>query len=112
MVVSEYFNGRPIDRYHIGFTSIEIFVMLHLKSFTISLPPVLKLINPIKISSYFWLPAPNCRTVKIGDGCSSLKSLNSKVTINGRGAFAGGSWNSIGVGCKISKGETNFKSSR
>ena len=52
MVVSEYFNVRPIYRYYIGFTSSEIFIMLHLTSFTISLPPALKLLIPIKISLY------------------------------------------------------------
>ena len=50
MVVSEYFNGRSIDRYYIGFASKEIFIMLHLTSFTISLTPVLKLLIPTKIS--------------------------------------------------------------
>ena len=29
--------------------------------------------------------------------------------INGRGAFVGISWNSKGVGTKISKGEINFQ---
>ena len=53
MVVSEYFNGRSIDRYYIGFASKEIFIMLHLTSFTISLTPVLKLLTPTKISYFF-----------------------------------------------------------
>ena len=90
IVVSEYFNGRPIDRYYIGFTSSEILITLHWTSFTISLPPVLKLLitKITKIAKV--LPASYCRTVKIGDRCSSLKSLNSKVMIYGRGAFAEG----------------------
>ena len=41
--------------------------------------------------------------------CSSLKSLNSKVVINDRGAFVEGSWNLKEVSSKISKGEENFK---
>ena len=109
MVVCEYFNGRSIDRYYIGFASKEIFIMLHLTSFTISLTPVLKLLTPTKISYFFSYLKPNCRTVKTGDRCSSLKSLNSKVVINDRCAFVEGSWNLKEVSSKISKGEANFQ---
>ena len=49
-VVSEYFNGRPIDRYYIGFTSTGIFIMPHLTSLAISLPLALNL--PIPINSF------------------------------------------------------------
>ena len=49
MDLSEYFNGRSIDRCYIGFTSKTSFMMLHLTSFTISLTPLLKWLTPTKI---------------------------------------------------------------
>ena len=50
MAVSEYFNGRPIVRYYISFTSTGIFIMPHLTSLAISLLPALNL--PIPINSF------------------------------------------------------------
>ena len=47
MAVSEYFNGRPIVRYYISFTSTGIFIMPHLTSLAISLLPALNLSIPI-----------------------------------------------------------------
>lgn len=88
---------------------IQWFIVLYLTSFTISLSPVLKLLASVNVFQHFYLLSPYWRALIIGDRCLSLKFLNSKVLIHGRGTFVAESWSSKEAGWKISKAKTHFQ---